>query len=302
MNNQLIYKTIYNSKINFFLRNINKALNPFFLKNIKLPPSGKIKIKVGDKNLIINANQSSAMAKYLFWNGPLNFEFTPMFLDLVKNADVFVDIGANIGHYSLLTALTNPKAKIYSFEPAGGPNFYLNKNVKSNNFTNIKVEKIALSKNIGTIDFYEGQNKKYTYLKYDLSGEGNAGSLTEVIHTFKHVVVPTITLDEYVANNSIEKIDLIKIDTEGTEHNILAGASKVLDEYRPLIICETNFDQIETELDLVMGNHNYEFYFYLPTGGLKKSKTIKRQTNDGACNCVFVPSEKTNLIKNFIIN
>jgi len=162
---QLLYKTIYNSSLNFFLRTINKSLLPLLPEKIKIPPSGTIKLTNKNGNTIsLKTNQTSYLTYLLYWEGYLNFEYTDIFVELIKKVDCFFDVGANIGYYSLLAAMENPLIQIVAFEPSSGPLYYLNQNVLLNKFNNIVVENLALSHKIGTIEFYEATNKKYTYL------------------------------------------------------------------------------------------------------------------------------------------
>ena len=123
---------------------------------------------------------------------------------------------------------------------------YLN----GNQFKNIKIESIALSHKEGEIIFHEIKNKKYSYLKHNLAGESNAGSNTEG-RNFVQNKVTTTTLDTYVKNHHNQPIDLIKMDTEGTEHYILENADVVLKQMKPIIICETLFNTIEKELEII---------------------------------------------------
>jgi len=103
-----------------------------------------------------------------------------------------------------------------------------------------------------------------------------------------------------MSDHFFNKVDLIKMDTEGTENLILSGASKTLENFRPIVICETIFNTIEAELETIMRAHRYELYNHLP-GGLKKVETIKRSSDDGVSNCFFIPSEKVELIREFVI-
>ena len=300
--NQLFYRTIYNSQINWILRNINKTVLPLLPKKINLPPSGILRIKnhVG-KVLKIRTNQTNYLTKVIFWEGGYeNFEYTQIFLKLIKKVSTFYDVGANIGYYSLLAAMENENIKVVGFEPAQGPLHYFNQNVSINKFKNIKVESIALSHSEGEIEFYEIRNKKYKYLKYNLAGESNAGSLTHG-RNFEINKVKTSTLDNYVSRNNEANIDLIKIDTEGTENLILENSGHVLKEMKPIIICETLFNVIEKELEEIMLSYGYEFYY--PTKkGLEKHATIVRQFDNGNSNCFFVHPERLHLIKEFIVS
>ena len=298
---QIIYKTIYQKNINWVLRGVNKFLFPALPKKIKIPPSGILKIRNAEgKVLKIKTNQTSYLTTLIFWNGGYqNFEYTEIFIKLIKKVHSFFDVGANIGFYSLIAAQENEKIHVTGFEPARGPLFYFKENVQLNEFSNIKIESEALSDKNGTITFYEVSNKKYTYLEYNLAGESNAGSKTKG-RNFEMTKVKTLTLDEYVGKNNVANIDLIKMDTEGTENLILEKAEFVLDEMKPIIICETLFNTIEPELEQIFQSKGYEFYNHVE-GGLKKENSIVRKMDNGIRNCFFVHPSKRHLIEEFII-
>lgn len=297
---QILYKIIYNDRINPVLRNLNRILSPVLPDVIKLPPSGILKIKNTEgKVLKIRTNQTNYLTKVIFWKGGyLQFEYTAIFLKLIRKVNAFYDIGANIGYYSLLAAMENPDIKVVGFEPATGPLFYFKENVRINNYKNITVEPIALSHKEGEIEFYEIRNSKYKYLEHNLAGEGNAGSLTSG-RNFVLNKVKTSTLDNYVRRNNVKSIELIKMDTEGTENLILEKSEIVLKEMRPIIICETLFNTIEPELERIMTSYGYEFYNHTRYG-LQKQKSIIRKEDNGISNCFFVHPEKFHLIEEFV--
>ncbi len=296
---QVIYKIIYNQNVNKILRNFNKVFNIVSPKKIEIRPSGLIKlINKEGKILKIKTNQTNYVTHLIFWEGYLNFEYTDIFVNLIKNIKTFYDVGANIGYYSLLAAFENKKIKIVGFEPASGPNFYFKENVRINNFNNIKVETLALSHVIGEIEFHEVKNNKYKYLEYNLAGESNTGSKTKGLY-FTVKSVKTTTLDNYVEITSENNIDLIKLDTEGTEDLILINSDRVLRLMKPIIICETLYNKIESELEKIMKSYGYEFFNHTGTG-LKKVESIIRQKDDGVRNCFFVHPDKFHLIREFV--
>jgi len=296
---QLVYRIIYNGTINKILRNANLVLKNILPDTIELPVSGTIAINIGNaKTLKLKTNQTNYISRLIFYKGYLNFEYTNIFVSLVQKVNSFYDVGANIGFYSLIAAMVNEKIKVIGFEPAIGPSFYFNENVRLNNLHNISTEKLALSHKEGEIDFYEVTNPKYKYLKHNLAGEGNAGSKTST-ERFKINKVKTTTLDNYVQTNAGGTIDLIKIDTEGTEHLILEKSVNVLTEMKPIIICETLFDTIEQNLEKLMESYGYEFYNHVDSG-LKKVKTIVRRADDGVRNCFFVHPDKFHLIEEYV--
>ena len=296
---QSIYKAIYHPVINKVLRGINKTMTPILPESIRIPPSGVLTIKNAEgKKLKIKTNQTNYLTKLLFWEGYQNFEYTDIFLELIKKMDVFYDIGANIGYYSLLAEMENPAIKVTAFEPASGPLFYLKENIRLNNFKKISVEEIALSEKNGEIKFYEIKNGKYTYLEHNLAGESNAGSKT-TDRNFVPVQVTTQTFDAYVEQVKEEKIDLIKIDTEGTEHLILKQSHSVLKNFKPIIICETLFNTIESDLEAVFRKYGYDFYNHTEDGLVKVDGIIRKQDN-GIRNCFFVHPSKFDQIKEFV--
>ena len=296
---QLSYRVIYNPFVNKILRNINKSFR-FLNKRVKLPPSGEIKFTVENKHVIrLKTNQTNYVTYLIFWEGWNKFEFSELFVDLVKKIDVFYDIGANIGYYSLLAATVNERIKVVGFEPANGPLHYFKMNKNLNKLLNINIEPIAISQKTGYIEFYEQVNNKYHFVKYHLGGENNAGSKVEN-GKFITNMVKTETLDNYVKEREQQTIDLIKIDTEGTENLILSESHKILSEMKPIVICETLFNKIEPELEKIFNSYNYEFYNHTEKG-LEKVKTIIRDKDNGVRNCFFVHPEKTKLIEKFVV-
>ncbi len=294
-----IYFLIYNPQINWLLRNINYMLSPILPKKIKIHPSGILTVKIKNHNPIkLKANQTSYVTRELFWKGSKNYEYTPIFIKLVKKITVFFDIGSSIGYYSILGTHINKKLKVEAFEPSTGPMIYLSENVKINNFSSrINVNVLALSNQQGEIDFFEIRNKKYPTI-YNLSGEHNIGTKPQ-LKSFK-TKIESNTLDNFVQKNKIKCIDLIKVDTEGCEDLILKESTITINKFKPIIICEVLFNRIEKQLEEIMLQHQYEFYNHNKKG-LSKVNTIQRKVDDGIRNCFFVHPSKKHLISEFII-
>ena len=129
----LLYKIIYHPAINKAIRNLSLLFVNFLPSKFRISPSGKLKIVI-DKHhgsFVLKTNQTSYISRELFWDGSLDFEYTPIFIGLVKKVSVFFDIGANIGYYSILGSTVNSKLTTHAFEPAIGARTYLLENVKS---------------------------------------------------------------------------------------------------------------------------------------------------------------------------
>jgi FkbM family methyltransferase len=211
-----------------------------------------------------------------------------------------MDIGANIGYFTVLAGKSNPNIKIVAFEPARGPLHYLQKNVALN-FSDknmVQIESMALSDKSGKITFNDVRNPKYRYLKYNLAGEGNIG--VEVKNReIVNYEVDTITLDNYVSSTGFIP-DLIKIDTEGTEHLILGNGLQTIRTARPIIICEILYNRIEKQLDTIFLPENY-LLFYHTEKGLEPTVKLQRDNDNGVRNAFLVPVEKHALIASFFV-
>lgn len=267
------------------------------LIEFRLPPSGIIKINIRKGvDFKMLTNQTSYVTKLLYWKGADSFEYTPIFKELITKCDVFIDIGANTGYYSLMAARINHKIRVHSFEPAQGPLYYLEQNVILNHLTKqISVHSIALSSSSGHVKFYEVRNKKYSYLPHNLGG---VGSLKEDSSKNAYTVKME-TFDRFRVENSIFQVDLIKIDTEGTENLILEGAEESIRQFHPIIICETLFNNIEDKLEAIMKRNNYQFFNH-EKGKLIKVNTLTRAQDNGVRDCFFVHPDKLHLIERFI--
>ncbi|WP_143036839.1 FkbM family methyltransferase [Aequorivita viscosa] len=281
------------------MRNTMYPFHKLLKPSIQIPPSGIISLKTDSGHIKIATNQTSYLTKLLFWEGYKSFEYSEIFETLSKKADCFFDIGANIGYYSLLASKANPSLKIFAFEPATGPKYYLKKNISLNNLNNsiIPVE-YALSKESHDIDFYEVKSSKYDYLDKNLSGEHNTGTKTKT-RNFVKTTVKAISLVNFIKDKNIQKIDLIKIDTEGTEVEILESGKEYIERFKPIVICETLFNTTENLLTDFFTRIGYDFYNH-SKNGLKKVDTLYRLQDDGIRNCFFVPKEKSHLIAEFL--
>lgn len=298
-NMKALYKLIYNPSINYILRNLIKKLSFVLSKKIRINPSGVISINIESQKIKLKTNQTSHITSQLFWDGSSEYEYSIIFNKLVKKVSSFIDIGASIGYYTISAAKLNPSITIHSIEPSKSVINYLKDNIELNKVSNqVKSYQTAFSDKIGSIEFFEIFNPKYPKIS-NLSGEHNAGS--KKITFSKSTEVSTTTFDQFVIDNNLIDIDLIKIDTEGFESIILKNAHASIDKFKPIIICETLFNKIEGELEEIMITYNYEFYNHIGGNKLQKVNSIIRKNDNGVRNCFFVHPSKFNLIEEFVI-
>jgi FkbM family methyltransferase len=133
----------------------------------------------------------------------------------------FLDIGANIGYYSLLASKKiGNSGRVYSFEPSSREFRRLLKNIEINNCTNLIPTNIALSDSNNEIYFSIAQG--HTGLNSIFIEDESVYKTTQITKTIK--------LDNYF-NSEKRKFQLAKIDVEGAELMVLKGMEQMLNEH-----------------------------------------------------------------------
>jgi FkbM family methyltransferase len=162
-----------------------------------------------------------------------------------KQAAVAFDVGANVGVYSLVGGATT-SAHIVGFEPT--PDLARTfRAIAQANALSCTVEPIALGARTGRATLYLSAST-------DSSNSLDAG-FRRAIGT---VEVPLERLDDYVARTGLVPA-VMKIDTESTEPDVLAGGSELLRVHRPWIVCEVLAGLTETGLEEVLRPLGYHF-------------------------------------------
>ena len=292
-------KIVYSSpSINKVLRNVNKALQRF--TSFRLRPYGVLTVRYKGVAFKMSTNETSYVTKQLFWRGAENFEYTPIFEQLIRKCSSFIDIGANTGYYSLLAATANTSIVVHAFEPASGPYHFLQENININGLRDrVFCHELALSNKKGEVEFFEIINPADTFARYNLSGVGGLKKTHETQEQSIRKTVQADTLDNFRTRLHLNTYDLMKIDTEGTENLVLQGCQDIIKKHKPIIICETLFNKIEADLEHIMRLQGYLFFNHL-RGKLYQTDTLIRSTDNGVSDCFFVHPEKVSLIGDFV--
>lgn len=126
----------------------------------------------------------------------------------IKENDVVVDIGAHIGIFSTFAAFYAKRGLVYSFEPQKENFELLRKNIKINNFKNIKI-------------FNKGLDIKNGFAKLYISEKNKAAhSMKFIENKNNYTIIELVTLEDIIDKVN-KKIDLLKIDCEGCEYEVL---------------------------------------------------------------------------------
>lgn len=183
-------------------------------------------------SLLVNV-ADRVMSKSLLYTGVYEPHVTKVLLDLIRPDSSVLDIGANLGYFTVLAARHAPRGRVQSFEPDPGNFRMLTVNIALNGLQErVKAHNLA----VGDADS--------TLLLANLDA-GNAGGRLTVPENatlerlfgkdFPHREVKAVRLDGFLGDTAV---DLIKIDIEGFEPKAFAGMQRLLARHRPRILAE----------------------------------------------------------------
>jgi FkbM family methyltransferase len=173
--------------------------------------------------------------------------------ELIQPGWTVVDVGANIGYFTLLMAnRVGPQGKVIAFEPLSENFRILKENIKLNDHTNVVAENYALMSRAERIELRSATPGAITWVASVRIDEQSA---------VESQSVEAVTLDEYVEKNGSAKIDFLKIDVEGAEASVLEGATNLLDRDRPTLLIEMHeLDRFKDQHPAILKlrEHNYQ--------------------------------------------
>lgn len=209
---------------------IYKTIVSWILYYRNWPSVLKINILSTKKDLIVNTRSGIKVyirpltSDFGVFNSVVNMhEYCPKGFEISPD-DVVLDLGANIGSFSLYSAniIKGGIGKIYAFEPMLSNYKQLKKNILLNNFDKIiNSFKIAVSNNSGQVELCI-QNEKEKDGLQNVLNMGKHTILRERIKEANDVeVVDCMDLNDILEINNIAKVDFLKIDVEGAEYEII---------------------------------------------------------------------------------
>jgi FkbM family methyltransferase len=193
-------------------------------KKIMEIQGSKMYINVHDKDL----NMRRTFRAYALRR--VHEEFTTkLFKEVVKEGDVVVDLGANLGYFTLLAAkLAGKRGKVYSFEPEPRNYNYLLKNIELNGYDNVFAIPKAVSDRNAKVKLYVCPYDSGHHTINQYGGiKAYKPDFTDDKKDF--VEVETVSLDEFFQGTK-QPISVIKMDVEGAEMLALSGMDRVIKE------------------------------------------------------------------------
>ena len=226
MNIKSIFYLIFKKNIQLFRSLYNKIL-------IKKLPNRDMILACHGLQILVRNPRNSLIGRSIYLSGLWEPETTHFISMRVKPSMNVLDVGADIGYYTLLFAkLVGAKGNVYAFEPIPKAKQYLDKNVELNELKNVSTFGFALFDDAGMACLEDPFNKsKINPQKKRLSKND--------------IQVEMKVFDGWRSEESTNCVDFIKLDVEGAEMNILRGMRETIKRDRPEILVELHPRQLK---------------------------------------------------------
>lgn len=172
---------------------------------------------IGSSRMLLRADQDSG--RFLYFYGWYEPEECSYFQKELRATDICLDVGANVGFYTLLFSRLASKGEVHAFEPVESSWHILSTNVLVNNLTNVTVNRAAVGNCDAEVEFTLAADPTYSSFVD-----------TERRTAAARIKVPVASVDSYIAKRCLPRIDCMKIDVEGAEYKVLTGAAGLLSD------------------------------------------------------------------------
>lgn len=230
-------------------------------------------------------NPTEHIQQQLFWYGEYEKELGIILKKILRPDNVFLDVGANIGYFSLLVANYSPTIKVISFEPVSELFQKLNENISINSIKNITTVNTAVGDTNEEIEMFISANDNLGMSSFQ-QPENYSG---------KKEKVKVVTIDDWFITSGLTKIDLVKLDIEGSELAALKGMRMMLQNQKPALIIEINPETLSmfglkpVDICDYLNRLNFDGYKILETGELED---LRQNEIDQTMNALFIHPEK----------
>ncbi len=179
------------------------------------------------RGFLLQIDQADWLGRHVYVTGEYEPETSDVMEALLRPGDTMVDIGANIGYFTLLAAQrVGASGSVHAFEPVNATRESLLANISLNHFKDrIQVHSEAVSNHSGELNFFVGP-----------PDHRGTSSLRQLEHASETVTVPTAPLSELLPPDT--SVQLVKIDVEGAEYSVLEGMRPLLESQHPHLILE----------------------------------------------------------------
>lgn len=167
------------------------------------------------------------VARDIFYRQQWEPEETALLRSITPSGGTFLDVGANIGYFTLLASRwVGPSGTVVAFEPVSTTHERLRRNLALNPTANVLAVRAGASSAPGTAAIALEDDAGHSHL---LAGETSVG---------RQETITLTTVDAFVTSMGLKRVDVIKIDTEGADFEVLRGAEATLRRFRPVVLME----------------------------------------------------------------
>ncbi|MDF2077149.1 FkbM family methyltransferase [Pseudomonas mendocina] len=237
--------------------------------------------------MLVDAVDLHATPYTLLDFGQYERDETAFLKSVLRDGEVFLDIGANLGWYSLVLGRRCPNSRIYAFEPIPSTVEVFERNIRLNRLENIEVLRMGLFNQEDELDFlFAPDVSGATSLKLAGQFRGRA--------SIQNVACRTTTLDAFCASRNIVPA-LLKIDVEGAELMVVQGGEKIL-EATPIILMELlrkwsrAFGYHPNDVFALLERYGYRAWVFDEGGGLEVCPQVTEKTVQ--TNYIFMHPQK----------
>lgn len=251
------------------------------------PAPRAVKLRSGAS---IFVNPRDYLQLLIYYIGAFEPHCLPYLKGCVTRGGTIIDVGANIGFYTLESALAvGPSGRVISIEAAPPHVETLRQNIKLNGLKNISLIEVAV-----------GEAKGSAMLA--LPRGDNLGMFTlGSVNSEETYLVDLRPIDDVLAEQRVQSVDLIKMDIEGSEYRALCGAKKTLLLHKPALLIELNevaLNQCGSSTQAVKELLREAGYrgWLINRGGHARPIPEVQATHD--CDeCLFIHREKVSLVR-----
>jgi len=203
---------------------------------------------------------------------------TKLMAGLIKADDICLDIGANVGVYTLVMSDLARNGHVYAFEPSSMNFAFLQKNIADNTLTNATAHRLALGNRIGSGNFHYLPEIAGASFAEDTSVERSPDQIIREAlgWPWQRVTerVQFTTLDHWAAQEGIVRVDFVKMDVEGSERFVIEGGEATFKKYRPVLFTELNAKCLQQYFNLPPASYFgalqalYPYIYVLQPGGV----------------------------------
>ncbi len=199
-----------------------------------------------------------------------------VFVNLVRRGDVIIEIGANVGVYtSLFSRLVGSRGRVHAFEPVGANFERLASRLHLLKADNVVLNRQGVGSRQGEQEIViPGDDAQQASFAVHQHGSWSIATRT------RRELVPVITIDSYMRDAQVDRVDFVKIDVEGSELDVLRGAQECLARSLPLMHMEINPDWLgdfgTSASDLVsfLTSIGYRFFYTVERGSFRGYKKL----------------------------